>query len=52
LTSNSTFKRLALASFPGSGNTWTRHMIEQATGIYTGSSYPDSLSKAGKNCLD
>ncbi|XP_077980461.1 sialate:O-sulfotransferase 1-like [Glandiceps talaboti] len=27
---------VALASFPGSGNTWLRHLIEQATGIYTG----------------
>ena len=23
-----------LASFPGSGNTWVRHLIQQATGIY------------------
>ncbi|XP_077977254.1 sialate:O-sulfotransferase 1-like [Glandiceps talaboti] len=32
---------IALASFPGSGNTWTRHLIQQATGIYTGSVYRD-----------
>eukprot|EP00755_Sulcionema_specki_P020617 Sspe_Gene.72395::Locus_43198_Transcript_1_1_Confidence_1.000_Length_3165::g.72395::m.72395 len=28
-------------SFPGSGNTWIRFLIEQATGIYTGSVYRD-----------
>lgn len=33
---------MALASFPGSGNTWVRHLIESATGIYTGSLYKDS----------
>mgnify|MGYP007022698596 CR=1 FL=1 len=31
----------ALASFPGSGNTWMRHLIEGATGIFTGSRYKD-----------
>jgi len=30
-----------LASFPGSGNTWTRHLLEQSTGILTGSMYCD-----------
>ena len=25
-----------LTSFPGSGNTWVRILLEQATGIYTG----------------
>jgi len=39
--------RPTLVSFPGSGNTWVRHMIEQATGIYTGSMYPDEKSNAG-----
>uniref|UniRef100_A0A3Q4BQB5 WSC domain-containing protein n=1 Tax=Mola mola TaxID=94237 RepID=A0A3Q4BQB5_MOLML len=35
-------KRLvALASFPGAGNTWARHLIELATGFYTGSYYFD-----------
>ncbi|XP_075882109.1 sialate:O-sulfotransferase 2 [Nelusetta ayraudi] len=33
---------VALASFPGSGNTWTRHLIELATGYYTGSYYFDT----------
>ena len=32
---------IALASFPGSGNTWLRHMIEGSTGIFTGSRYKD-----------
>ncbi|XP_072520960.1 sialate:O-sulfotransferase 2 [Salminus brasiliensis] len=31
----------ALASFPGAGNTWARHLIELATGYYTGSYYFD-----------
>lgn len=30
-----------LYSLPGSGNTWTRLLIEYATGIYTGSMYND-----------
>ncbi|XP_077995802.1 sialate:O-sulfotransferase 2-like [Glandiceps talaboti] len=51
---NSTLKRegsmplVALASFPGSGNTWVRHLIERSTGIYTGSFYTDGeLFKKG-----
>jgi len=28
-----------LTSFPGSGVTWTRRLIEGVTGIYTGSAY-------------
>ncbi|XP_063424566.1 WSCD family member AAEL009094-like isoform X2 [Mytilus trossulus] len=36
----------ALASFPGSGNTWARHLIEQSTGIATGSIYcSDTIKK-------
>lgn len=34
-------KVIALASFPGAGNTWARHLIELATGFYTGSYYFD-----------
>jgi Sulfotransferase domain len=30
-----------LYSFPGSGNTWVRQLIEYATGIYSGSIYDD-----------
>lgn len=33
---------VVLYSFPGSGNTWTRLLLEYATGIYTGSIYDDS----------
>lgn len=32
---------VALASFPGAGNTWARHLIELATSFYTGSYYFD-----------
>ncbi|XP_070185073.1 WSCD family member GA21586-like [Littorina saxatilis] len=31
----------ALASVHGSGNTWVRHLLQQLTGIYTGSVYND-----------
>lgn len=37
---------VALVSFHGSGNTWMRYMLEQATGIFTGSIYCDSILKA------
>ena len=30
---------IALASFPGSGNTWTRYLLQQSTGIITGDIY-------------
>ncbi|XP_077977094.1 sialate:O-sulfotransferase 2-like [Glandiceps talaboti] len=35
--SSKTRPLVALVSFPGSGNTWTRHLLEIASGIYTGS---------------
>ncbi|XP_006817931.2 sialate:O-sulfotransferase 1-like isoform X1 [Saccoglossus kowalevskii] len=39
---------VALASFPGSGNTWIRYLIERVTGYYTGSFYSDAvLFRAG-----
>ncbi|RXG58381.1 WSC domain-containing protein 2 [Armadillidium vulgare] len=42
------FKFQYLASFPGSGNTWTRYLIEAATGIFTGSVFKDNtLFKLG-----
>jgi len=44
---------VALSSFPGAGNTWVRHLIELATGYYTGSYYFDgTLYNRGntKNC--
>ncbi|KAK8728143.1 hypothetical protein OTU49_009136 [Cherax quadricarinatus] len=31
----------ALASYPGSGNTWTRNLLQIASGIFTGSIYND-----------
>ena len=31
----------ALASFPGSGNTWVRYLLQQLTGTLTGSVYYD-----------
>ena len=34
---SSMWPRTALASFPGSGNTWLRTLLEQLTGIFTGS---------------
>lgn len=40
--------KVALVSFPGSGNSWVRQLIESATGIYTGAMYCDpSYVKAG-----
>ncbi|XP_070539287.1 sialate:O-sulfotransferase 1-like isoform X2 [Ptychodera flava] len=39
LAAPGTFPMVALASPPGAGNTWTRHLIQQATGFYTGSQY-------------
>ena len=32
---------IALASYPGSGNTWLRYLIEGAGGVFTGSRYKD-----------
>lgn len=37
---------VALTSFHGSGNTWVRHLLEQATGIYSGAVYCDPSLKA------
>ncbi|XP_055708811.1 WSCD family member AAEL009094-like [Phlebotomus papatasi] len=41
LPSDKMTKPVALASFPGSGNTWLRYLLQQATGILTGSVYLD-----------
>ena len=35
-------QHIMLYTFPGSGNTWMRLLLEYATGIYTGSIYNDS----------
>ncbi|XP_050687511.1 WSC domain-containing protein 1-like isoform X2 [Eriocheir sinensis] len=32
-----------LASFPRSGNTWTRYLLEAASGVFTGSVYSDQI---------
>jgi len=34
-------KRILFVSYPGSGNTWVRHLIEIGTRVYTGSVYSD-----------
>ena len=39
---------VVLASKPGSGNTWTRYLLQMATGVQTGSFYNDTtLKKSG-----
>lgn len=47
---------IALASYPGSGNTWLRYLIEGASGIFTGSIYDDiEIEMKGKKtncCID
>jgi len=35
------FPLTSLSSYPGSGNTWVRYLIEEFTGFYTGSIYDD-----------
>ena len=35
-------KRILFVSYPGSGNTWVRHLIEAGTRVYTGSVYSDA----------
>ena len=40
--------KTALASYPGSGNTWVRYLIQHISGYITGSVYNDhSLKKMG-----
>lgn len=42
------FPNVFLTSFPGSGNTWARTLVEDITGYYTGSVYVDkSLGREG-----
>ncbi len=36
---------VGLASYPSSGNTWLRYLIEAASGIFTGSLYDDVVLK-------
>ncbi|XP_069167741.1 WSCD family member AGAP003962 isoform X2 [Procambarus clarkii] len=39
--------RVWLVSFPGSGNTWTRYLLEAASGVFTGSVYQDATLVRG-----
>jgi hypothetical protein len=42
------FPITSLSSYPGSGNTWVRYLIEEYTGYYTGSIYTDkNLAQGG-----
>ncbi|XP_045032431.1 WSCD family member CG9164 [Daphnia magna] len=41
---NKSLPKWALTSFPGSGVTWTRQLIEGVTGIYTGTAHGSSES--------
>ncbi|XP_070560799.1 sialate:O-sulfotransferase 2-like [Ptychodera flava] len=50
LAPKGTFPATALACPPGAGCAWLRHLIEQATGFYTGSQVKD-LAKAIKGHL-
>ncbi|MEA5596130.1 hypothetical protein [Rivularia sp. UHCC 0363] len=47
LTKLSQNHRIALASFPRSGNTWFRFLIEESTGVKTGSIYDDRVMTRG-----
>jgi hypothetical protein len=54
-TANTPNRRpVILYSIPGSGNTWSRLLLEYATGIYTGTAFPDntleSLFKGETHC--
>jgi hypothetical protein len=40
--SRSSLELRALASFPASGNTWLRYLVEAGTGVFTGSVYEDT----------
>lgn len=39
-------RRTALVSFPGSGNTWVRYLLQQLSGTMTGSVYDDGDLRA------
>ena len=46
--SDKQFPITSLSSYPGSGNTWVRYLIEEYTGYYTGSIYTDkNLAQGG-----
>lgn len=49
---NKSYPLIALATFPGSGNTWIRGLIERLTGYFTGLAYSDkALYMKGKPWL-
>lgn len=53
LAKRDSLPKWALTSFPGSGVTWTRQMIEGITGIYTGSVHeqdPSPVQVEGTVC--
>ena len=41
------FSFTSISSYPGSGNTWVRYLIEEFTGYYTGSIYSDNKLYSG-----
>ena len=43
---------VALVSLPGSGNTWVRGLLEQATGYCTGSMWCDPILRAKQFCAE
>ncbi|KAL5008039.1 hypothetical protein ScPMuIL_013620 [Solemya velum] len=45
---NYSLPKIALASAPGSGNTWTRHLLQELSGIATGSIYCDKQLRDGE----
>ena len=45
LNINQPTEKIAITSFPGSGNTWLRHLLHMATGYHTGSFYHDGKLK-------
>ena len=49
---NATLPRVALVSLPGSGNTWVRGLLEQATGYCTGSMWCDPMLRAKQFCAE
>ena len=48
-TKSRNYPYVALASFQGSGNTWTRHLLQVFTGISTGSLYHDGTIRKNSN---
>jgi hypothetical protein len=49
-STNRSLPAIGLVSYPSSGNTWIRYLIEAVTGVFTGSFYNDSA--IGRRGLD